>query len=71
MTFILYRNRFCLTEIDKLLFHNHFEIFKMNLESTNAMNKIFSLSLDKTHFLPCFCNESPDLYLLKGYLIVD
>ena len=71
MTFILYRNRFCLTEIDKLLFHNHFEIFKMNLESTNAMSKIFSLSLNKTHFLPCFFNESPDLYLLKGHLIVD
>ena len=33
--------------------------------------RFFSLSLDKTHFLPGFFNESPDLYLLKRHLLVD
>ena len=31
----------------------------------------FLPSLNKTHFLPGFINESPDLYLLKRHLIVD
>ena len=35
------------------------------------MSKIFSLSLDKTHFLAGFTNESPVLYLLKHHLMVD
>ena len=35
------------------------------------MSKIFSLSLDKSHFLYGFINKSPNLYFLKRHLIVD
>ena len=71
MTFILYRDKNCLTKTDKLWFHNHFKKLKIEMKNTNSMSKNFSLSLDKTHFLPGFSNKSPHFYLLKRQLIVD
>ena len=48
MAFNLYRNRNCLTKIDKFFFHNHYRVIKNEIKKCQGNEQdFFSLSLEK------------------------